>query len=374
MTGYIILTIIAVFAAYVVFYLYTSPEFGRSATKTQKLAYEQTGLYKDGQFQNLIPTEMKMDVMGLVKEYSNKSKFATPKEPVPFEKLDSAKIAVAPDSLTTLTWFGHSAFLLQMDGKNILLDPMLGDTPSPHPLIGSKRYNKNLPLEVDKLPQIDAVIYSHDHYDHLDYGTVNKIKDKVKTFIVPLGLGNHLREWGVKDSQIQELKWWDETKLGDIKLTCTPSRHFSGRGLTDRNTTLWSSWVIDGQKDKIYFSGDSGYGPHFKEIGEKFGPFDLTLMECGQYNPQWEAIHMMPEQTAQAAKDVKAERLWPIHWGAFTLALHDWRDPIQRVEKKAAELEIPMTTPRIGEQVIVGESYPQERWWEQSLDKPLATK
>jgi L-ascorbate metabolism protein UlaG (beta-lactamase superfamily) len=188
----------------------------------------------------------------------------------------------------------------------------------------------------------------------------------VKHFYVPLGVENHLISWGVPERSISVLDWWEETKTMGIELICAPARHFSGRGLTDRASTLWCSWIIKGKNSKIYFSGDSGYGPHFKEIGTKYGPFDIALMECGQYNQQWEAIHMMPEQTAQAGIEVRADLIMPIHWGAFTLALHSWTDPVERLLEKAKELNIPVATPVVGEPIFVGDtSYPISAWWEE---------
>jgi L-ascorbate metabolism protein UlaG (beta-lactamase superfamily) len=293
-----------------------------------------------------------------------------PKKNIEVEKIDSLSILEHADSISKLTWLGHSAFLLEMDGKKILIDPMLGETPSPHPLRGRNRYSKELPIEIEKLPFIDAIIFSHDHYDHLDYGSIKKLKEKVGQYFVPLGLGNHLVEWGVDKEKIHELNWWDTIDFDGIELVSCPARHFSGRGLFDRETTLWCSWVIKGKKHNIYFSGDSGYDTHFKEIGEKYGPFDISLIECGQYNEDWHAIHMMPEETAQAAVDLKSDLFLPIHWGAFTLAFHDWTDPIERVTKKAKELNMPITTPKIGESVIIGNAmFPEEKWWMNYVSK-----
>jgi L-ascorbate metabolism protein UlaG (beta-lactamase superfamily) len=267
-------------------------------------------------------------------------------------------------SITQLTWFGHSAFLLELDGKKILIDPMFGPSPSPIPIFAVKRYSKELPIAIEKLPFIDAVIFSHDHYDHLDYGSIQKLKNKVGQFYTPLGVGNHLIDWGVPEENVHQLNWWDKIMFGQIELVCTPARHFSGRGITDRNTTLWASWVIKGEKENIYFSGDGGYGPHFKKIGDQYGPFDISMMECGQYNLDWQAIHMMPEETAQAAVDLKSNLIMPIHWGAFTLAFHDWTDPVERLIKKADDLNISVATPKIGEPLILGNStFPTEKWW-----------
>jgi len=341
-----------------------SPQFGKGATNKQKEEYLKSGHYKDGKFVNETRTVMDIHFWKVLKNFINASPNRQPHSTIIPEKIDSLDLVNHASTITQLTWFGHSAFLLELDGKKILLDPMFGESPSPHPWLGGKRYSKELPIEIEKLPFIDIVIFSHDHYDHLDYGSIQKLKNKVGSFYTPLGVGNHLIAWGVPKEQVYQLNWWDKTMFDHIELICTPARHFSGRGIRDRNTTLWASWIIKGEKENIYFSGDGGYGPHFKEIGAKYGPFDISLMECGQYNKQWEAIHMMPEQTAQAAIDLKSNLFMPIHWGAFTLAFHDWTDPAERVISAAKKLNLPVTTPKIGQPVVIGdENFPIEKWW-----------
>lgn len=349
-------------------FFYSTPDFGGKVSAGQKKKFETLSNYKDGIFVNEIETKMDFSFSGMadilydvVRGNPNRA----PKGPLPVEKIDSAEVADFTGGVTRLTWFGHSAFLLEIDGKKLLLDPMLTDSPSPVSFMGPERYTKELPITPDKLPAIDAVLFSHDHYDHLDYKTILKIKDKVNHFYVPLGVSVHLLAWGVPAEKISEYNWGDETEHEGVKLIFTRSRHFSGRGLTDRTTTLWGSWVIQGKTKKIYFSGDSGYGPHFREIGEKYGPFDIAMLECGQYNERWKPFHMMPEETAQAAVDLRAKVFMPIHWGSFTLALHSWDDPILRVTAKAVELKQPIATPKIGESIILeGESYPVSKWWE----------
>jgi len=211
---------------------------------------------------------------------------------------------------------------------------------------------------------IDAVLLSHDHYDHLDYGSIVKLRNKVKHFFVPLGVGAHLARWGVDPTKISEHDWWDEVQFEGLTLASTPARHFSGRSLKDRDTTLWCSWVIVGPEARVFFSGDSGYGPHFAEIGEKYGPFDLTLIECGQYDARWAAIHMLPEESVQAHLDVQGKVMMIVHWAAFTLGLHDWTDPVERVSKAAEAQNIRFSTPKIGETVIIGAAeYPASIWW-----------
>ena len=211
---------------------------------------------------------------------------------------------------------------------------------------------------------IDAMLISHDHYDHLDHGSIEALNTRTKEFYVPLGVGAHLRAWGIEEDRIHELDWWEEIDHEDLHFAFAPSRHFSGRGITDRFSTLWGSWVIQGSQDNIYFSGDSGYGPHFAEIGAKYGPFDFAMMECGQYNEKWAEIHMMPEETAQAAVDVGAKVMMPIHWGSFVLAMHSWTDPVERVIKKADELHMPILVPMIGEVITMDSIQPsKEPWW-----------
>ncbi len=341
------------------------PPFGGRASRKQLESFHPSDHFSKGRFTNLIPTSMNMDLkttIAVFKEFSKGGPHRRPAKPIPMVSLDLHRIHETREA--KITWFGHSAFLLELDGKTILIDPMFGKAPSPFPLFGSKRYSSVLPFDIGQLPPIDAVLLSHDHYDHLDYGTIKKIRDKVKQFYVPLGVGRHLERWGVDKQKIKEHDWWSETPFGSVTLVCAPARHFSGRGLNDRFTSLWCSWIIKGEQVNIYYNGDSGYGPHFVEIGQKYGPFDLTLMECGQYDDRWQAIHMLPEEAVQAQVDVQGKLMIPIHWGAFTLAVHDWTDPVERVCKAAKERNVAVSTPRIGEPVVIGSpEYPVSTWW-----------
>lgn len=367
MTTITIISIILLVIIVGAVFMYTSPQFGGKPTAEQKLVYAQTGHYEDGKFVNQIPSPMDIGIKDmpslLYKQFKN-DPTRQPSTKFDVQKIDSLEIEQKPDSITRLTWFGHSTFLLEIAGKIILLDPMFGDVPAPHPWLGKSRYSNGLPIEIEKLPQIDAIIMSHDHYDHLDYGSIMRLKAKTKEFYMPLGVGAHFRKWGVADEHIHELDWWDEIKLDSLTFICAPARHFSGRGMTDRAATLWGSWIIQSLDKKIYFSGDSGYAPHFKEIGDKYGPFDYAMMECGQYNEKWHSIHMMPEETIQAAIDVQAKITQPIHWGAFTLSLHSWTDPIERASKEAKVKGVELCTPEIGEAILIGSQYPAGRWWE----------
>ncbi|MEP2058172.1 MAG: MBL fold metallo-hydrolase [Maribacter litoralis] len=362
-----ILSIIGVLVLLYLLFTNYYPSFGGDISKEQQKIYQLSKNYKDGKFKNIndVPKDM-----SLPQTLSLAYKFFTTKVPNGRPKIDLKPKHIDASNITNykgktrLIWFGHSTFLLQINGKNILIDPMFGKVAAPHPLLGSNRFNEESPIDIDKLPSIDAVLFSHDHYDHLDYESVLKIKEKTQHFYTPLGVGVHLQAWGVPKEKITEMDWWQETVLDDIKFACTPAQHFSGRKMNNGQSTLWSSWVISSTTDNIYFSGDSGYADHFKEIGEKYGPFDLALMECGQYNQQWSDIHMMPEETAQAGLDVKASKIMPIHWAGFKLALHEWTDPIVRVKSKAKELELNVISPEIGQEIIVKDTVNNYTdWW-----------
>lgn len=367
--GYLFLVVIGS----ALIWFFTTPQFGGSPTEKQLTAYAETDHHNGETFFNYQRANMEMDfdkIWEVIKEFSNPVENIKPKGELIPEKLNTNDVSSEPQK-TKITWFGHSSFMIEMAGKVILLDPMFGQQAAPHPWLGTNRYNPTFPLEIDELPNIDFVIFSHDHYDHLDYGSVIALADKVDHWLVPIGLDNHLIAWEIDSNKISALDWWGESEQGEIMFVLAPSRHFSGRGLSDRMATLWGSWIIKSDSSNIYFSGDGGYGDHFKEIGEKYGPFDLGLMECGQYNEKWADIHMMPEESVQASLDVKAKVMMPVHWGAFTLSVHSWIEPVQRASAEAKKLGVTMTTPKIGEQIILNDSYPNSKWWLEYLEVPL---
>jgi len=344
------------------------PSFGGDPSAEDQKLYEQIAYFKEGKFYNIEATQMGFsfkNIRKLIHEYNRDDVQRAPKGSIPAESIDSLTIAHYVDSLPRITWFGHSAFLLEVKNKKILLDPMLGKSPAPHAFFGTKRFDYQLPIAIEKLPQIDAVVFSHDHYDHLDYESVLKLKDKTTTFFVPLGVDAHLEAWDVSKDKIKTLNWNDSIQIENVKYICAPARHFSGRGILNRESTLWASWIVEVGGYKFYFSGDGGYGKHFKEIGEKYGPFDFAMMECGQYNEMWADIHMMPEETVQASLDLNTKLAMPIHWGAFTLALHAWTDPIERFKESALAQNLPFIAPKIGESFILKEPYVySQSWWE----------
>jgi L-ascorbate metabolism protein UlaG (beta-lactamase superfamily) len=319
---------------------------------------------KEGNFKNLSETPIMAayaSYFKLLKAYIWKKNPTEPDEVVPYTETDLK--SEAPEKPRVI-WFGHSTYLIQIKGKNILMDPVFSERTSPVQYAGSKRYAGTERYSLADFPRIDFVIISHDHYDHLDYGTISQLDSKGIKFFTPLGVGAHLESWGIADSQITEFDWWEGAEIAEgLKLTATPARHFSGRSITNRNSTLWASFVLSSQEYCIYLGGDSGYDTHFKVIGDKFGPFDLVILECGQYHPYWPNIHMMPEETVQAAIDLRGKILLPVHWGKFTLALHSWNDPINRVEKKAKESNVRITTPMIGESLVIDSFYPHKQWW-----------
>lgn len=270
-----------------------------------------------------------------------------------------------PEDLT-VTWFGHSTVLLQMSGKNILFDPVFTDLASPVPLIGSHRYSE-LVWEVEDLPYIDYVIITHDHYDHLDMGSVKALKDKTGCFIVPLGIENDLKKWDIPAGQILTMAWWEEEDLGDgLTLVCTPAEHYSGRNIIDKNKTLWAGYLLMNDAYKVFESGDTGFGEHFEEIRRRYGEVDLALVDCAQYSTRWHGVHMFPEEAVETAKILGADTVMPIHWGAFSLSDHAWDDPPHRLTQYAAEQGLQTLTPQLGQTVDWQdrERY-AEKWWEE---------
>lgn len=313
-----------------------------------------------GELKNLIRTDVKAEgvtywmlIKAMIKGNPNRN---------PTHALPHVKPEMNSLSGTKVTWFGHSSYLLQVDRLKILVDPVFSPSTSPFSFIGNKNYPGTDFIKAEDFPAIDILLITHDHYDHLDYQTILKLKDKVGHFLTSAGVGAHLQRWGVPEQHITELGWNEQTTLNGLSFTATPARHFTGRTFK-RNHTLWSSFVLQTPAYRIFIGGDSGYAAHFKEIGEQYGPFELAILECGQYNALWNHIHMFPEETVKATKDLKAKVLLPVHWAKFSLALHDWDDSIIRVVKSSEEQQQQITTPLMGETIVIGENYPQKKWW-----------
>ncbi len=323
--------------------------------------YTPNGL--DMSFSNMLSTGWKFLVGGTDR---------TPDEELPVKQVDFKKITIANNDELKVTWVGHSSQIINLDGIIVLTDPVFEKSTT---IMGPTRFNGDVPLNIDELPEIDLVVISHNHYDHLNAYTIEIIHSKVKQFVVPLMVGAELENFGVPRGKIIELDWWDEiTLFENFLVALTPTQHFSGRSIFDRNESLWGSFVIQGPHHKIYFSGDSGYFKGFKEIGDKYGPFDLTMMECGAYNKRWQYVHMLPEESAQAHLDLRGKIMQPMHWGTFNLALHAWYDPIMRITKAADSLGIKLSTPIVGETITIDENLNTENWWEPLINEkqPIA--
>ncbi|PAK51124.1 MBL fold metallo-hydrolase [Paenibacillus sp. 7541] len=343
------------------------PAFGRRPDRETQLRIKGSVHYKNNKFVNDIPTSTRMSMLNQLSVLwdfaRGKPADGRPSSPIELVMTDIENTKPLSD-FNQAIWFGHSSVLIDLDGERLLFDPMFGRSPFPFPKLGSKRFNDNLPIDVKNMPAIDAVFLSHDHYDHLDYYSIQHLKDKVGHFFVPLGVAGHLERWGVPRSNITQMDWWEELEWEGLKIVCTPARHVSGRSFLHKNRTLWCSWSIIGLSGSVFFSGDSGYGPHFRQIGEKYGPFQLTLVECGQYDERWPDLHMYPEESVQAHMDLRGELMLPIHWAAFQLAPHGWLDPIHRVMIAAKKQSITITVPRMGESVsLQGDNYPVNEWW-----------
>ena len=271
---------------------------------------------------------------------------------------------VAPVSGAGLgvTWFGHSSVLLELDGVTILLDPVWSERVSPSQHVGPKRLHDN-PISLEQLPRIDAVVISHDHYDHLDEATVRWLATHTECrFLVPLGVGMHLAAWGVEEDRIEDLDWDEEAKVGDVRFVATQAQHFSGRGLS-RDGTQWASWALLGPEHRVFYSGDGGFFPGFARIGQVHGPFDLTLVQVGAYDAGWASIHMTPEEGVRTHRDVRGGLLVPVHWCTFNLAFHPWAEPVERLLEAAAAEGGSGLGPRPGQRVDVADPPPLDPWW-----------
>ncbi|MFT5167574.1 MAG: L-ascorbate metabolism protein UlaG (beta-lactamase superfamily) [Saprospiraceae bacterium] len=340
-------------------------QFGGKLTKELLNQYQQSKNWKKGSFQNLEPTSLSFSpfkIPGIIyKQLSNRSERA-PKKSIPllpFNKNDF--LAPAPEA--KFIWYGHSSLLMRMNNKSILVDPMLGPDTTPIAPFPTKRFSENTLSIIDDFPEIDLLLMTHDHYDHLDYSSIQKLKLKTKKYFVALGVKRHLVAWGIAPDLITEFDWWDSKTWEDITITFTPTRHFSGRGLTDRLKSLWGGWVFKIANENIWFSGDGGYGKHFKEIGERLGPFDFAFIECGQYNDDWRPVHLFPEESVQAAIDAKVKKAMPVHWAGFALSYqHAWTAPAEEFVKAALDKNLEYSIPALGKHFNAS-AMESEKWW-----------
>ena len=363
-----LLVVLAAMAALLVsgaLYMKFAPQFGAAPAGERLERMKGSANYRDGKFHNPVPTSMG-SAGGMFKgaiDYFRGGQEREPPAPLPSVRLQRRAFGAGNPKLR-LAWLGHSTVLINMDGVVLLTDPVFGKgRASPLSTMGPSPFSYTVDTALDDLPAVDVVVISHDHYDHLDHGTISRLKDRVKMFFVPLGVGARLEGWGVPLTRITELDWGQRGEHAGLTLTATPSRHFSGRGALDRNGTLWTSWVIRGARHRVFFGGDSGYFNGFEAIGKEHGPFDVTLLECGAYSKYWPTIHMMPEQTARAHRDLRGKLLLPIHWGKFNLSLHGWTEPVQRLLEAAKAHGTTVITPRVGEVIAPDGEASVSRWW-----------
>jgi L-ascorbate metabolism protein UlaG (beta-lactamase superfamily) len=289
------------------------------------------------------------------------SKYSKPDAPIQIVPRRRADYDSAPASGLRVTWLGHSTLLLEIDGKRVLMDPVWGKFASPFTFMGPRRFF-DPPLPLDQLPPIDVVLISHDHYDHLDTPTIRALAARDVKFAVPLGVGAHLEGWGVAPERITELDWWDTTSVRGLRIAAVPARHFSGRSLNDAVRTLWAGFVVMGEAHRVYYSGDTALDDAMLEIGRRYGPFELTMIEVGAYSPLWTDVHLGPEQAVQVHRLVRGDVMLPVHWGMFDLALHGWTEPIERVLVAAAQHRVRVATPRPGDRVEPA-AVATSRWW-----------
>lgn len=324
--------------------------------------------YRDGAFVNLDPASMisldRQQQWVLAREFLDGRAATRPAAPIPLVTPNPADHGVGAADLA-VRWYGHSTAMVEVDGYRVLTDPIWSRRCSPSALVGPRRLHEP-PTPLEALPAVDAVLISHDHYDHLDMDTVVRLaRTQRAPFLVPLGVGAHLRTWRIPEHRIVELDWYESRRIGDLRITCTPARHFSGR-LFARNTTLWASWVIAGPRHRAFFGGDTGYTKSFTEIGVDHGPFDLTLLPIGAYHPAWPDIHMNPEEAVRAHLDMAeadSGLLVPIHWATFRLAPHPWSEPVERLLAAADPARVPVAVPRPGERVDRDSASASDQWW-----------
>lgn len=318
--------------------------------------------YIDGNFQNVEKTSVNPDdvsIFRILKKMIFRPSSVNPSGEIPNRNTDLKEL---PKKDPIVVWFGHSSYFLQVGGFRILVDPVFSGNASPFRFFG-KAFKGADHFNAEDFPEVDLLVLTHDHYDHLDYASIKALHPKVTKIVTSLGVGAHLEKWGVASEKITELDWWEDIKItSEVNITATPSRHFSGRAFK-RGQTLWSSFVLEISGLKIFLGGDSGYDRSFRNIGDTFGPFDLAFLECGQFGKYWPQIHMFPEETVKAAQDLQAKKVIPVHWGKFVLSYHPWNEPIQRFTTAAVEAGVNYLSPKIGEPVNFTQEYNQEPWW-----------
>lgn len=351
------------FTGFLLYLFFQHPQFGKRPRGAYKKSLQKSPHFKKGQFHNLMPTPAFAQGTNywqiFTKMLIGGSPRKRPSDSIPSVKTD---IKGLKDSENALIWFGHSSYFLQVEGMKFLVDPVFSGSASPL-AFGTRAFKGSDIYNIQDMPLIDVLVITHDHWDHLDYKTIKALRSKINRVVAPLGTEPHFLKWGYQRDQILELDWDEHTSLNEgFTIHAVPTRHFSGRTLL-RNTSLWTAYVLSTPHWQLFLGGDSGYGSHFKSIGEKFGPFDLAILENGQYNSDWRYIHLLPEQFFTAAKDLQAKNVLPVHHSKFSLSLHAWDEPLKAISALKSDQDPPLFTPRIGEKVNLDAPGPFDAWW-----------
>ncbi len=363
MTIIIVLSLILILIAATVVFL-NSPRFGSLPSAEQEARFEKSNNYREGNFRNIAPTTTFTEGVNTFDAMWDflfgKRERLRPSKPLPHVVTDLFNLE---KTVNQLIWFGHSSYFIQIDGIKVLVDPVFSGSAGPLAFM-VKAFEGSDVYKTRHIPKFDYLIITHDHWDHLDYQTILELKGKYDKVITGLGVGAHLLRWGVPSNKIVELDWWDEKKFDDkLSVVSTPARHFSGRGL-QRNKSLWSSFVLQTASHKVFIGGDGGYGSHFKDIGHRYGPFDLAILENGQYGKNWRNIHMFPEDVVKATAELRAKALLPVHSGKFVLSVHPWDEPLKELSKYSENAEFKLLTPKIGEQAFIDDTLAvYTDWW-----------
>ncbi len=338
--------------------------FGGKADGVRREKMQKSAAYKDGSFENnpYVPNIVPGKKWEMTRRQLFGDEVRVPPYPLQIVRPDLRSFVTPTGPGMRAIWLGHATVLVEVDGVRILTDPMLTDRASPVTFAGPERFFP-APLGLADMPHIDAVVISHDHYDHLDMQTVQVLAARGTMFFVPLGVGAHLVSWGIPETQIVDMDWWEEKPFRSVRIICTPAVHYSGRTLTRSNPTLWSSWTVIGPKNRFFHSGDTGFSPHFEEIGRRFGPFQLTSIKIGAYDYTWEGIHMNPEDAVRAHIALRGLRMLPVHWATLNMAIHAWDEPIARARTAAGKDRVDLLMPAPGEVVDVEKPFVSREWW-----------
>jgi L-ascorbate metabolism protein UlaG (beta-lactamase superfamily) len=362
-----VVMLLAIVGAGVAAWVLTLPPFGAELSGERLARARASPLYREGAFANPpppAPARTASDVATMLRRQYGGDEVRVPPAALPVVAVDPRTLSTPPAPGLRAFWIGHATVYVELDGVRLLVDPVFSEYASPFEL-GPRRFHPP-PIALEDLPPIDAVLITHDHYDHLDMSAAQHLARREAAFHVPLGIGAHLERWGIPAAQIREYEWWQEQALRGVRIVSTPTRHYSGRALS-RNGTLWTSWSVIGARHRFYVSGDTGYADHFRAIGDKLGPFDLSFVKVGAYGSgaSWADIHMSAEDAVRAHRDVRAARMVPVHWATFNLAFHAWDEPIRRTLAAAPAHRVEVLTPRIGELVDADRPFASTAWWEQ---------